>query len=120
MEYKVYSDSSSTAANYYYYSAGTSDSSWRVPMAVTADVRWKISPPEAGNLNVEGDINAPKFEARLFEQMEKMVVDRLQQLLPLYIDAIRWGRPEESFTGSRCIVCGAPVKNEDECEYCGR
>lgn len=123
MEWKVDSSMSSDVNRYYQvvYDTGVgADTNWRMPMNVVADVRWHISPPEAGDLLVEGDISAPKFEKRLFEQMENMITDRLQQLLPLYIDAIRWGRPEESFTGSRCVICGAPVKDADECAYCGR
>ena len=119
----TWSSASTDSANDYMslivdqYSTG-----WQIPAPVFEPVDlWQQAPKPGDVITIEALSEwIRESQAQVLQKMESIIEERLSKLLFLYIDALRWGRPDESFTGLRCIGCGAPAEEGEGCEYCGR
>lgn len=120
---QVWSGGGTTTGYVTFGSVAAGDTSgWQMPLVTspTTDEVLTVGGIGVADLSVGGDIDAPMFEKRLMGKIEELVMLRLNQLIPLFIDAIRWGKSREEFVGMRCFICGAPARENEGCEYCGR
>lgn len=113
----------------YTYLGNLGSVTWKVPYTTPI---WPSVPDglpypyTLDDVQVDGDIRAPHFEARIKREIMAEMIVKVRKMVLLLMEIHRWFPPDsltKKYTdGVFCFVCGAPSRKGlegEECDYCG-